>query len=65
MLFDAGVEIVLHAAGRGAYLISYFLERWLIELAPDERGVSLNDDVVLLAVFDDRFLLAQRVELRR
>ncbi len=45
------------------HLLCNFGEQRVMEVAADERTVSLNNDVILLAVFDDGPLLTEWVKL--
>lgn len=47
----------------GTHLLCNFGEQRVMEVAANERTVSLNNDVVLLAVFDDGPLLTEWVKL--
>ena len=44
--------------------LSHLLDNGVGKIAPDEWTVSLDNDPVCTAIFHDRFLLAERMELR-
>ena len=43
--------------------LSHLLDNSVGKIAPDEWTVSLDNDPVCTAIFYDRFLLAERMEL--
>ena len=47
------------------YLGSNFLNNGIVHLSPDNGAVCLHDDVILLAIFHNVFLLAERMQLRK
>jgi len=45
------------------YLGSNFLDNRMVHLSSDNGAVRLHDDIILLAIFDNIFLLAERMQL--
>ena len=47
------------------YLGSNFLDNRMVHLSSDNGAVRLHDDIILLAIFDNISLLAERMQLRK
>lgn len=47
-----------------AYLGSDFLDNGMVHLSSYNGAVGLHDDIILLAIFDNIFLLTERMQLR-
>jgi len=48
-----------------AYLGSDFLDNRMVHLSSYNGAVCLHDDIILLAIFDNIFLLTERMQLRK
>ena len=50
---------------RAKYLFCEFLEQGIVKVATNERTVRLHNDILLLAILNDRSLLAERMDLEQ